>query len=57
MLFYLAWRAFLNGQEAARFAETTLLLQLPLGPSYYAIAIGSGLAAVLLIAERLHHER
>lgn len=57
MLGYLAWRAFLNGQEAARFAETTLLLQLPLGISYYAIAAGAALSCVLLIVERIRDER
>ncbi len=57
MMAYLAWRAFLNAREAARFAETTLLLQLPLDVSYYAIAAGSGLSALLLVTEGLRHER
>lgn len=57
MMAYLAWRAFLNGREAARFAETTLLLQLPLDVSYYAIAAGSALSAALLITESLRDER
>ncbi len=57
MMGYLAWRAFLNGREAARFAETTLLLQLPLDISYYAIAAGSALSALLLITEGLRNER
>lgn len=57
MLGYLSWRAFLNAQEAARFAETTLLLQLPLGISYYAIAAGAALSCVLLIVERMRDER
>ena len=53
MMSYLAWRAYLNAVDAAIFAEATLLLQLPYGPSYYAIAIGSAFAAVLLILERI----
>jgi len=53
MLSYLAWRAFLNALEAALFAEATLLLQLPYGPSYYAIAIGCGLSAILIVLERV----
>jgi len=57
MLGYLSWRAFLNAQEAARFAETTLLLQLPLGISYYAISAGAGLSCILLIVERVRDER
>lgn len=53
MLGYLAWRAFLNAVEAATFAEATLLLQLPYGQSYYAVAIGCGVSAILLILERM----
>jgi TRAP-type C4-dicarboxylate transport system permease small subunit len=52
ILSYLAWRAFSNALEAAMFGESTLLLQLPFGPSYYAVAAGSGLSAVLLLVER-----
>lgn len=53
ILSYLTWRAFSNALEAATFGESTLLLQLPFGPSYYAVAAGSGLSAVLLLAERV----
>lgn len=53
ILGYLGWRAFVNAQEAALFGETTLLLQLPFGPSYYAIAFGCALSAFVLLAERL----
>ncbi|AVX05698.1 hypothetical protein MXMO3_03192 [Maritalea myrionectae] len=53
ILSYLTWRAFSNALEAATFGESTLLLQLPFGPSYYAIAAGSGLSAVLLLVERV----
>jgi TRAP-type C4-dicarboxylate transport system permease small subunit len=56
MMAYLAWRALRNAMEAARFAETTLLLQLPLDVSYYAISAGSALSAVLLIVERLRDD-
>lgn len=57
MMAYLAWRALLNAREAARFAETTLLLQLPLDISYYAIAAGSALSAALLLTEGLRDGR
>lgn len=53
MLAYLSWRAFFNALEAASFGETTLLLQLPYAPSYYAVALGCGLSAVILLLERL----
>ncbi|WP_306141759.1 TRAP transporter small permease [Roseibium sp. MMSF_3412] len=53
MLAYLAWRAFFNALEAASFGETTLLLQLPYAPSYYAVALGCGLSAMVLLLERL----
>ena len=56
MMAYLAWRALLNAREAARFAETTLLLQLPLDVSYYALAAGSALSALLLLTESGRHE-
>ena len=52
MMGYLAWRAYLNAVDAGVFAEATLLLQLPYGPSYYAIAISSAFATILLILER-----
>lgn len=53
ILGYLGWRAFLNAGEAALFGETTLLLQLPFGPSYYALAFGCALSALVLVAERV----
>lgn len=53
ILCYLAWRAFSNALEAATFGESTLLLQLPFGPSYYAVAAGSAASALLLLVERL----
>lgn len=53
ILAYLSYRAFFNALEAANFGETTLLLQLPFGPSYYAVAVGCALSALLLLLERL----
>jgi len=53
ILSYVAWRAFVNAREAAMFGETTLLLQLPFGPSYYAVAFGCALSALVLVAERV----
>lgn len=53
MLSYLAWRAFSNALDAADFGEATLLLQLPFGPSYYAVAIGCAFAALMLLLERI----
>lgn len=53
MLSYLSYRAFFNALEAADFGETTLLLQLPFGPSYYAVAVGCALSALHLLLERL----
>lgn len=53
MLSYLAWRCFSNALEASEFGETTLLLQLPFAPSYYAVAAGCGLSALVLLLERL----
>jgi len=53
MLSYLTWRAFLNALEAATYAEATLLLQLPYGPSYYAVAAGCAVSAILLVMERV----
>jgi TRAP-type C4-dicarboxylate transport system permease small subunit len=53
ILGYLAWRAFLNALDAATFGESTMLLQLPYGPSYYAVAAGCAFASVVLILERL----
>ncbi|MEM9632455.1 MAG: TRAP transporter small permease [Pseudomonadota bacterium] len=53
MLAYLSWRAFSNALEAATFGESTMLLQLPFGPSYYAVSAGCGLAALVLVLERI----
>ena len=53
VLIYLAWRAFKNGQEAALFGETTLLLQIPFGPSYYALSAGCLFSALLMILQKV----
>lgn len=53
ILAYLAWRAFLNALDAALFDESTMLLQLPFGPSYYAVAAGCAFSAVVLVLEKL----
>ncbi|MGJ8527226.1 TRAP transporter small permease [Maritalea sp.] len=53
MLSYLAWRAFSNALEAELFGEATLLMQLPFGPSYYAVAVGCAIAALMLLLERV----
>lgn len=53
ILAYVSWRAYSNALEAADFGEATLLLNLPFGPSYYAIAAGCGLSALLLLLERV----
>jgi len=53
MLSYVCWRMLINGLESAKFAETTMLLQLPFAPSYYALAAGNGLSALLLLAVRI----
>ncbi|MBL4785247.1 MAG: TRAP transporter small permease [Cohaesibacteraceae bacterium] len=53
MLGWLSWRCLLNGLDANIFGETTLLLQLPFGPSYYALAVGCFLSSALLLLERI----
>lgn len=57
MLFYVAWRCYLNGRDAAMFGETTMLLRLPLGPSYYVLSAGMVLSGILLLIVRPTHER
>ncbi len=44
---YLAWRCWVNAGEAARFGETTMLLQVPFGPFYLALAISFAVSAAL----------
>jgi TRAP-type C4-dicarboxylate transport system permease small subunit len=44
---YLAWRCWVNAGEAARFGETTMLLQIPFGPFYLALAISFAVSAGL----------
>jgi TRAP-type C4-dicarboxylate transport system permease small subunit len=51
VLGYLAWRCFLNAREAAFFGETTMLMQIPFGPFYLALAIGLTLSALQFLAD------
>ncbi|SRR6056297_3327661 len=44
---YLAWRCYVNAGEAALFGETTMLLQIPYGPFYGALALSFALSAAL----------
>ena len=44
---YLAWRCYVNAGEAALFGETTMLLQIPYGPFYGALALSFALSALL----------
>jgi len=53
ILSYVSWRAYSNALEAAEFGEATLLLNLPFGPSYYAIAAGCGVSALLLLLDKI----
>ncbi len=53
ILGYLSYRAYFNGLDAADFGESTMLLQLPFGPSYFALAAGCAVSAILLLLERL----
>lgn len=46
---YLAWRCWVNAGEAARFGETTMLLQIPFGPFYLALAISFAVSAALFV--------
>ncbi|MEP3276505.1 MAG: TRAP transporter small permease [Stappiaceae bacterium] len=55
MLFYVAWRCYLNGRDAAMFGETTMLLRLPLGPSYYILSVGMILSGFLLLLVKPAH--
>ena len=48
---YLAWRCQVNAGEAALFGETTMLLQIPYGPFYGALALSFGLSTLLFAAE------
>jgi TRAP-type C4-dicarboxylate transport system permease small subunit len=49
-LAYLAWRCLVNAREATYFGETTMLMQIPFGPFYLALAIGLALSALQFIA-------
>ena len=43
----LSWRCAINAREAARFGETTMLLQIPFGPLYWCLAVSFVFCAVL----------
>jgi len=44
---YLAWRCYVNAGEAAMFGETTMLLRIPYGPFYGALAISFAISALV----------
>lgn len=45
-----AWRCAVNAREAAAFGETTMLLQIPYGPFYAALAVAFALSAIIFAA-------
>ncbi|CAN5731693.1 hypothetical protein BH23PSE1_BH23PSE1_08260 [soil metagenome] len=49
----IAWRCAINAGEAATFGETTMLLQIPYGPFYRALAVSAALSALLFLAAAL----
>ncbi|EKF20171.1 hypothetical protein NA2_05256 [Nitratireductor pacificus pht-3B] len=53
MLGYLAWRCLLNGLEATRFGETTMLLLISHAPFYLLLAGGLALGALILLFPQL----
>jgi TRAP-type C4-dicarboxylate transport system permease small subunit len=53
---YLAWRCLLNAREAAFFGETTMLMQIPFGPFYLALAIGLALSSLQFLADGLQRK-
>ena len=50
---YLAWRCYVNAGEAALFGETTMLLQIPYGPFYGALALSFGISTLLFASDVL----
>jgi TRAP-type C4-dicarboxylate transport system permease small subunit len=50
---YLAWRCYVNAGEAALFGETTMLLQIPYGPFYGALALSFALSTLLFASDVL----
>ena len=57
MLMVLTWRLWHSGQNAGRFGEVSLALQIPFKPFYFILAGGMLLYAVVLIAEILLYLR
>jgi TRAP-type transport system small permease protein len=45
------WRLFVTGRTAARLGESTLLLNIPFEPIYFALGIGVGLYSLVLFTE------
>jgi TRAP-type C4-dicarboxylate transport system permease small subunit len=45
------WRLFVTGRTAARLGESTLLLDIPFEPIYFALGIGVGLYSLVLFTE------
>lgn len=51
MLMVLTWRLWHSGQNAGKFGEASLALQIPFKPFYFILAVGMLLYAAVLIAE------
>jgi len=51
VLLVLTWRLWYSGQNAGRFGEASLALQIPFKPFYFILAVGMLLYAAVLIAE------
>ena len=51
MLVVLTWRLWHSGQNAGKFGEASMALQIPFKPFYFVLAVGMSLYAVVLIAE------
>ena len=51
VLLVLTWRLWYSGQNAGRFGEVSLALQIPFKPFYFILAVGMLLYAAVLIAE------
>jgi TRAP-type C4-dicarboxylate transport system permease small subunit len=57
VLGYLAWRCLVNARDAPTFGETTMLMQIPFGPFYLALAIGLAVSALLFLADAIWHRQ
>jgi len=51
MLVVLTWRLWYSGQNAGKFGEASMALQIPFKPFYFILSVGMFLYAVVLIAE------